>query len=39
MFIDTLQRIQKCEKCPKNTYSNGGGFSIDGNFGEWERAL
>jgi hypothetical protein len=26
-------------KCPKNTYSNGGGFAIDGYFGEWATAL
>ncbi|CDW77764.1 UNKNOWN [Stylonychia lemnae] len=39
LFVDTQTRDYSCKKCPKNTYSNGGGYSIDGYFGEWETAL
>lgn len=37
--IDTKERKYLCSQCPKNTYSNGGGFSVDGYFGEWTSAL
>ena len=39
LAIDTLERTFSCRKCPKNTYSPGGGFSIDGDFGQWTSAL
>ena len=35
LAVDTKEREYGCNLCPKNTYSNGGGFSIDGQFGEW----
>ena len=37
--IDTKFRSFNCLKCPKNTYSTGGGVYIDGEFGEWSTAL
>ena len=35
----TDTRLYACDKCPINTYSNGGGFSIDGFFGEWASSV
>lgn len=37
--MDTESRQWECAKCPRNTYSNGGGFSINGQFGEWTEAI
>ena len=37
--VNTSARDYKCQKCPRNTYSNGGGFSINGDLGEWTEAL
>ena len=31
--VDTKNRLYSCAKCPKNTYSTGGGFYIDGYLG------
>jgi len=39
LSVDTNERSYSCKKCPANTYSNGGGYSIDGYFGEWTNAL
>ena len=32
---DFMNKIQKCSKCPNNTYSKGGNFIIDGDYEEW----
>jgi hypothetical protein len=37
--VNTTTRKYQCSKCPKNTFSNGGGISINGDFGEWKTAL
>ena len=37
--IDTKARTYICTYCAENYYSNGGGFSVDGQFGEWQTAL
>jgi hypothetical protein len=34
-MVDSKTKEWGCSKCPKNTYSNGGGISINGDFGEW----
>lgn len=34
--INTRERTFGCKNCPENTYSNGGGISIDGYMSEWE---
>ncbi|CDW84817.1 UNKNOWN [Stylonychia lemnae] len=39
LHADNENRTFGCKDCPVNTFSTGGGLSVDGSFGQWLHAL